>query len=77
MHQWYLNMMEQIHLSTLFITHDIEEAIRLSDRIYLLSGRPGRITKELLISEKKPRGKDFHLTEQFLYYKKEIFSSIL
>ncbi len=76
MHQWYLNMMEQIHLSTLFITHDIEEAIRLSDRIYLLSGSPGRITKELLISEKKPRGADFHLTEQFLYYKKEIFSSI-
>lgn len=77
MHQWYLSMMDQIQLSTIFITHDIEEAIRLSDRIYLLSGHPGRITKELLISEKRPRGTDFHLTEQFLYYKKEIFSSLL
>ena len=40
MHTWYLNIMEQIHLSTLFITHDIDEAILLSDRIYLLTGQP-------------------------------------
>lgn len=43
-HRWYLEIMERIRLSTLFITHDIDEAILLSDRIYLLTGRPGRIT---------------------------------
>ena len=41
MHRWYLQVMEQIHLSTIFITHDIDEAILLSDRIYLLTGKPG------------------------------------
>ena len=46
--------MEQIHLSTLFITHDIDEAILLSDRIYILSGRPGHITDEIRIDVPKP-----------------------
>ena len=41
MHEWYLDVMERIKLSTLFITHDIDEAILLSDRIYLLTGKPG------------------------------------
>lgn len=47
LHEWYLQMKEKLSLTTLFITHDIEEAARLSDRVYLLSGRPGTITAEL------------------------------
>lgn len=75
-HEWYLDIMEKIRLSTLFITHDIDEAILLSDRIYLLTGKPGRLTKEICIKEPKPRRKDFHLSEQFLAYKKEIISHL-
>lgn len=71
-HSWYLDVMERIRLSTLFITHDIDEAILLSDRIYLLTGRPGRITDELIIKETKPRDRDFGLTEEFLEYKRHI-----
>ena len=73
-HQWYLDVMEKIQLTTLFITHDIDEAILLSDRIYLLSGNPGRITAEIVIQEPKPRRKDFSLTPEFLEYKREILS---
>ncbi len=76
MHTWYLNIMEQIHLSTLFITRDIDEAILLSDRIYLLTGCPGEITGEIVISEPKPRRKDFNLTEKFLQYKRLILENI-
>lgn len=72
MHQWYLNVMDKIKLSTLFITHDIDEAILLSDRIYLLTGKPGTITKEIVIKEPKPRRKDFNLSEEFLEYKRQI-----
>ena len=71
-HSWYLDVMERIRLSTLYITHDIDEAILLSDRIYLLTGKPGRITGELVIKEPRPRRKDFNLTEEFLGYKREI-----
>ena len=72
MHEWYLNVMEKIKLSTIFITHDIDEAILLSERIYLLTGKPGMITKEIVIKEPKPRQKEFHLTEEFLEYKRTI-----
>ena len=75
-HEWYLDVMEKIKLSTLFVTHDIDEAILLSDRIYLLTGKPGTITKEIVIKESKPRGKEFNLTEEFLAYKKEIISHL-
>lgn len=76
MHRWYLDVMEQIHLSTVFITHDIDEAILLSDRIYILGGKPGHIMEEIRIKETKPRSRDFQLTERFLSYKKRILKVI-
>lgn len=71
-HQWYLDVMEQITLSTLFITHDIDEAILLSDRIYIMSGKPGRITAELAVETPRPRGREFTLSSEFIQYKKQI-----
>ncbi len=76
MHRWYLDVMDKINLSTLFITHDIDEAILLSDRIYLLSGKPGQITDEIIIKEPKPRSKDFMLTKEFLDYKRQILAKL-
>ena len=75
-HKWYLNIMTHIDLSTLFITHDIDEAILLSDRIYILNGTPGEIKDEIVIREKKPRPDDFYLTETFLNYKRDIISRL-
>ena len=76
MHKWYLQVMEHISLSTLFITHDIDEAILLSDRIYIMSGAPGRIADEIVIEEKRPRREDFDLTPEFLEYKRRIISKL-
>ena len=74
MQEWYLSVMQDIHLSTLFITHDIDEAILLSERIYILSGSPATISVEFVIKESKPRTSDFLLSDQFLQYKREITS---
>lgn len=76
MHRWFLNVMEKIDLSILFITHDIDEAILISDRIYLLGGKPGTITDEIIINEPKPRRSDFNLTDDFLQYKRQIISKL-
>ena len=73
-HGWYLDVMEKIRLSTLFITHDIDEAILLSDRIYLLAD--GKIGSEIQIRQPKPRDPDFPLTEEFLAYKREILQRL-
>ncbi len=76
MHKWYLDVMEKIQLSTLFITHDIDESILISDRIYLLSGSPGEIKGEIIIKEPKPRREDFNLTPEFLEYKRAILNQL-
>ena len=76
MHRWFLNVMEKIDRSILFITHDIDEAILISDRIYLLGGRPGTITDEIIINEPKPRRAVFNLTDEFLQYKRQIISKL-
>ena len=75
-HKWYLEVMQHIDLSTLFITHDIDEAILLSDRIYILNGTPGTIKDEIVIQERKPRAADFALSEEFLEYKRRIISKL-
>ena len=73
MHLWYLDIMKQIKMSTLFITHDIDEAIILSDRIYVLSGSPGKITAEIEVDiDRGGDNEELQLSEKFLKYKREI-----
>lgn len=76
MHKWYMNIMKQINLSTLFITHDIDEAILLSDRIYILSNSPASITEEIVIEPADIRNPGLLLSENFLHYKKRIIKAI-
>ncbi len=73
-HRWYMGMMDRLSLTTLFITHDIDEAILLSDRVCVLSGQPGQITAELTIQPPRPRDLSFSLSEEFLAYKRQILS---
>lgn len=72
MHKWYLEIMSEIELSTIFITHDIDEAILLSDRIYIMSGKPGRITDEINVRGNKDDPEGFLLSREFLEYKRLI-----
>ena len=76
LHSWYMDIMKDIKLSTLFITHDIDEAIMLSDRIYILTGKPGTITKEIVIEEGKYKPENFNLREEFLKYKQQIVTAL-
>lgn len=73
-HRWYMGMMDRLDLATLFITHDIDEAVLLSDRVCVLSGQPGRISVELTIQPPRPRELSFALSEEFLACKRKILS---
>ena len=75
-HEWYLDIMEEINLTTVFITHDIDEAILLSDRIYIMAGRPGRIDGEVRIEPARRERDGFNLTPEFLAYKRQIVEMI-
>ena len=52
---WLLNILTQFRATVLFITHDIQEAIFLSERIYVLSPRPAKVVKEIKIPLPRPR----------------------
>lgn len=75
-HNWYLQVMDQIQLSTLFITHDIDEAILLSDRIYILSGKTGGISAEIQVTEPREMRGQFAMSSRFLEYKEHIKQKI-
>ena len=68
--------MKEMRSPTLFITHDIDEAILLSDRIYIMAGNPGRLTKMFTIEGAKISTDDFTTSEVFITYKKEILKAI-
>ncbi len=72
LHSWYMDIMARMNLSTILITHDADEAILLSDRIYLLTGTPGEIRHEFRIDLPREARKDLSLTPEFAAYKRRI-----
>ena len=59
------NMWQKFRISVLFVTHDIEEAIFLSDRIYVMTARPGRIKAEIAVPLPRPRTPPMIETAEF------------
>ena len=52
---WLLDLWQTFHSSVLFITHDVREAILLSDRIYVLSSRPAKVVRIAEVELPRPR----------------------
>jgi ABC-type nitrate/sulfonate/bicarbonate transport system ATPase subunit len=73
---WYQDIAAVMKLSTIFITHDVEEAVSLSDRVAILTGKPGRITSSFDIYPPRPRGKNFPVSPEFSGQKRIILESI-
>jgi NitT/TauT family transport system ATP-binding protein len=65
MQQILTNMWQRMRLSVLFITHDIEEAIFLSDRVYVMTARPGRIKAEIEIDLPRSRSAEMMSSPAF------------
>ena len=67
-----LEVMEEIKLSTIFITHDVDEAILISDRIYIMKGEPAGLSEAIPVTDPKPRDPSYITSEEFVAYKKKI-----
>ena len=72
MQDWLISVWEKHKKTVLFVTHDIDEAIYLSDRVLVMSDRPGTINGEIQINIERPRKREMILTSQFSEYKKNI-----
>lgn len=76
MHLWLINVVKNLNTSILFITHDIEEAILLSDRIYVLSDRPAVIKDEIIVKLRGERNRDITTSSEFNEIKKRIINEL-
>ncbi|QHE53368.1 ABC transporter ATP-binding protein [Pontibacillus sp. HMF3514] len=76
MQKWLLSLWNEYKRSVLFVTHNIEEALFLSDRVIVLSDRPARVKKEFKIPFDRPRDESLLLTGEFLEWKKAIYNEL-
>ena len=67
---------EEFHQTILFVTHDVEEAIFLSDRVFVMTARPGRIKAEIDVPLERPRQYEMKSSETFLHLKKRALDLI-
>ncbi|AUW95045.1 MAG: ABC transporter ATP-binding protein [Sulfobacillus thermotolerans] len=72
MQKFLLTIWDRLRPTVLFITHDVEEAIVLADRVIVMTPRPGRIAQVIDIGLGRPRNWDMVLSPEFLRYKKEV-----
>ena len=74
MQRWLLGLWEQSRRSVLFVTHSIEEALLLSDRIYVFSDKPTSVLEEIVVPFERPRGEDIVQHQEFLRLRSHIYS---
>src|SRR5579871_1768325 len=72
--QELLALWEQTHTSVIFVTHDVEEAILLSDRVLVLGGHPGKVMDSFPVRFARPRPASMTLDEEFLELKRDIWA---
>ncbi|MBO3275973.1 ABC transporter ATP-binding protein [Pseudomonas schmalbachii] len=72
MQKLLLNVWDHSKKTVVFVTHDIDEAILLGDRVYVMGARPGRIKRILDVPIDRPRSLDMVMDRSFIDMKREI-----
>ena len=76
MQEWLLTLWQASPRAALFITHDVDEAIFLADRVYVMTARPGSIKLERAVDLPRPRSFEILTSPRFMELKREILGSI-
>jgi NitT/TauT family transport system ATP-binding protein len=76
MQQLLLEVWQRLKTTVLFVTHDIDEAILLADRVCVMTARPGRITRDIPITLPRPRSLDDLTTTDFTRFKAMIMAQM-
>ena len=76
MQELLTDIWEQHRLTVLFVTHDVEEAVFISDRVLVMTNRPGRIKDEIRVPLARPRSHEMLSTPEFLEARWRVLESI-
>ncbi len=76
MQEWLIELWEEHKMTMLFITHDIDEAILLADRLYVMGVKPGRIIDEFKVALPRPRSRDLLTHALFSDIKRRVMGLI-
>ncbi|MBR7927698.1 ABC transporter ATP-binding protein [Aerococcaceae bacterium zg-ZUI334] len=76
MHRWFITYRQVMNWSTLLITHDVEEALLLADKVYVLNGQPGRITTELTVTGERDKFEEVVFQPEFLEQKRILLQAL-
>ncbi len=74
--QWLLGLWSRLDHTILMVTHDVDEALLLSDRVYVLTPRPGRVALELALDLPRPRTYNIIASAAFLRYKTHLLRAL-
>lgn len=74
---WLLDLWQTLHSSVLFITHDVREALLLSDRIYVLSARPACVLRVVEVDLPRPRRQESLALERAVQLEQELVALLL
>jgi len=77
MHEWLGALLAERPTTTLLVTHDVEEALLLGDRLALLSGRPARVVDEVPVPFPPHRGRAVLADPRFVRLKAEVLERVL
>jgi len=76
MQELLLDVWQRLKTTVLFVTHDIDEAILLADRVCIMTARPGRITRDIAIDLPRPRSIEALTSVEFIHYKATIMAEM-
>jgi osmoprotectant transport system ATP-binding protein len=71
-----IKLQAELHKTIVLVTHDVEEAIVLADRIVVLSPRPGSVRAEIPVDLPRPRSLDTRLTPRFTALRRAVWSAL-
>lgn len=71
-----LQLWEQVRSTVVFVTHDLEEAVYLSDEVIIITPRPGRIHTTMPVDLQRPRNEELRLSEEFLVAKRHLYDQL-
>jgi len=74
--RWLLDVWARFGQTVVLVTHDVEEAVFMSDRVYVLSPRPATVVEEMSIDLPRPRDRDTVLEPAFLTYRQALLTSL-